>query len=353
MCFRDIMNRLSAIILGIFLFAGVCCANPDTYEPDGNEGPDPVVEAGLPKIYLTGSNADITSSHRAGLLLAGGGTDVDEAMKWLLINADGGDVVVLRASGQDGYNSYLYSSLGVSVNSVRTLVIDSRDKADKDSVERIIRNAEALFIAGGDQSSYLRLWGGTRVAGALRFLLQEKRVTVGGTSAGMAVLSEFVYTGEAGSALSGQSLLNPFDSKVTIQKGFLHIPLLRGIVTDTHFSERDRFGRLVVFMARIAKEHKVLPKAIACDEYSAVCVDGSGMASIYGRSAFFMEAADTSALVCIAASPLSWSASGGSLRFVRVRGNTSGTAKFNLADWSSDPVVWTRLNVVNGVVHEL
>jgi hypothetical protein len=43
-------------------------------------------------------------------------------MKWFLQRANGGDILVLRTTGSNGYNSYLYSGLGVTVNSVETIV---------------------------------------------------------------------------------------------------------------------------------------------------------------------------------------------------------------------------------------
>lgn len=57
--------------------------------------------------------------------MMGGASEHDNAMVWLLQKTDGGDVVVLRSSGSNGYNDYLYSELGVTVNSVETLVITS------------------------------------------------------------------------------------------------------------------------------------------------------------------------------------------------------------------------------------
>jgi cyanophycinase-like exopeptidase len=47
-----------------------------------------------------------------------------------------------------------------------------------------IRNAEALFIAGGDQSRYVRFWQGTPVEDAIHELL-ARNVPIGGTSAGI------------------------------------------------------------------------------------------------------------------------------------------------------------------------
>ncbi|MDD2584884.1 MAG: cyanophycinase, partial [Bacteroidales bacterium] len=316
------------------------------------EEPIKPVEVGLPAIYATGSNKDVKTNHKAGLLLAGGGTDVDEAMKWMVTNANGGDIVVIRTSGSDGYNTYLFSQLGVSVNSVRSLVIDSRDKANKDSVFNMISNAEALFIAGGDQSTYLRLWKETKVDSAIKYLLESKKVTIGGTSAGMAILSEFAYSGERGSVVSEEALMNPFHQRITIDKSFINASLLQGYITDTHFSQRDRFGRLVTFMARVVKEHKISPKAIACDEYSAVCIESNGIATVYGQNAFFIETLDTTALTCKANIPLNWEEPSGSLRYTKIRGNLAGTSKFNLKEWNSNPNPWTHLNILNGVLTE-
>ena len=346
------MNSLTTYTLYLFLFLFAGCAKAGGSGNNGKE-PEKPIEIGLPAIYSIGNKQDIKTNHKPGLLLAGGGTDVDEAMQWMLTNANGGDIVVIRASGADGYNAYLFSSLGISVNSVKSLVIDTRDKANKDSVFNMICNAEALFIAGGDQSTYLRLWSDTKVHDAIKYLLEEKRVTIGGTSAGMAILSEFSYTGERGSAISQEALMNPFDPKVTIDKSFIKTALLSGYITDTHFSQRDRFGRLVVFMARVAKDYKISPKAIACDEYSAVCIESNGIAAVYGQNAFLVETLDTSTLTCETAKPLTWTHPLGALRYTKIRGNLSGTTTFNLLNWANNPNPWTHLNIVNGILTEL
>ncbi|HNL06961.1 MAG TPA: hypothetical protein PKH93_05255, partial [Chitinophagales bacterium] len=108
--------------------------------------------------YIVGSAMDISTSTQGGTLLMGGSTDVDNAIRWLLQRANGGDVVVIRATGADGYNDYMYSELGVTVNSVETLIIPSIAAANNAYVVNQIRNAEALFIAGGDQYNYVSKW---------------------------------------------------------------------------------------------------------------------------------------------------------------------------------------------------
>lgn len=79
------------------------------------------------RTYLTGDSSDVHTKTQPGLLLAGGSTDVSTAMRWLLERSGGGDVVVIRSSGADGYNQYLFDL--AKVNSVETILINSRNKA--------------------------------------------------------------------------------------------------------------------------------------------------------------------------------------------------------------------------------
>lgn len=55
---------------------------------------------------MTGNPDDAEVNIQPSFVLAGGGTDNDDAMRWMLTRAKGGDVLVLRASGSNGYNNY-------------------------------------------------------------------------------------------------------------------------------------------------------------------------------------------------------------------------------------------------------
>jgi cyanophycinase-like exopeptidase len=84
----------------------------------------------------------------------GGASESDEAMVWLLNKANGGDVVILRASGSDGYNNYFYSELGVTLGSLRTFVIDSEEGATSIYVLDKVEKPEAIWFEGADQYVY-------------------------------------------------------------------------------------------------------------------------------------------------------------------------------------------------------
>ena len=95
----------------------------------------------------------------------GGGKDLDEAFRWLCDRAGGGDLLVLRATGDDYYNPYIQHLC--HLNSVATLVIPDRGAAQDPAVAKIVQEASALFLSGGDQANYINFWMGTPVQSAL------------------------------------------------------------------------------------------------------------------------------------------------------------------------------------------
>ena len=99
--------------------------------------------------YFTGDTADVSVNTIPGIVLMGGASENDSAMIWFLEQSGGGDVVVLRASGSNGYNNYMYSQLGVVVNSVQTIVFNQAAASFDHYVIRQLANAEALWFAGG------------------------------------------------------------------------------------------------------------------------------------------------------------------------------------------------------------
>jgi cyanophycinase len=241
------------------------------------------------KYYLTGSAGDVQTKTTPGTLLMGGGKDVDAAIAWFLKRSGGGDVVVLRASGADGYNKYM---MGLApVDSVESIVVATPEAARDPFVADRIRKAEALFIAGGDQWNYIHIWNHTPVSEAIQVLI-DKGVPVGGTSAGLAVMGEYLFTAEKDSVTSAQALANPHDERVTIGSDFLRIPALRGIITDSHFHARDRMGRTLVFLSRMLEDGK-LPeaRAIAIDERTAALTEADGGIRVEGDgNVYFVRA---------------------------------------------------------------
>lgn len=293
--------------------------------------------------WIVGDEEDIiTQNHLQGIVLAGGGGDNSNAMTWFLNRADGGDVVVIRASGSDGYNNYFYSDLGVDINSVETLLINSLDAAQDPYVEQQIRNAEALFIGGGDQYDYYEFWKDTPVMDAINYLINDKKVVVGGTSAGMAILGKAYYTPSGSSATSELLLANPYHSSINILgiDDFINVPILANTVTDTHFDNRERSGRLFTFLARMVNDWGIEAKGIAANEYTAVCIDQEGKAYVFGNQnytdyAYFLRSMDCAPEVCELNQPLTWDCNNQAVKVYRVLGKESDPDYFDLNTWNS------------------
>lgn len=238
------------------------------------------------RYYLSGDPADVVRPTTPGFLLAGGGKDVDSAFRWFLARANGGDILVLRGSGADGYHSYFQEL--APVNSVETIVFQTAEAASHPFVLDKIRHAEAIFFAGGDQWNYVRLWRGSPVQQALDDAIR-RGVPVGGTSAGLAILGQYAFSAEFDTVTTPQALADPFDKRVALFRGLLHIPGLECLVTDSHFAARDRMGRLLVFLARIRAEDKCSHvRGIGIDERTAVALDHRGHAQVLGEGAAWL-----------------------------------------------------------------
>jgi len=174
-------------------------------------------------------------------------------------------------------------------------------------VAAIMQNAEAIWIAGGDQSNYINFWTGTPVQTILNAKIAA-HVPVGGTSAGLNVLTQFVYSANAPQgATSSQSLADPFNRYLTFARDFANVSSLAGIIGDPHFVTRDRMGRDLAFLCRVAiNGWNTAPRGVAVDEQTALLIDGSGHASVVGNSTAYFLQAPGPAEVCVAKTPLTY-----------------------------------------------
>lgn len=315
--------------------------------------------------YFTGNSTDLISSPQGGTCMMGGATEHDEAMKWFLQRANGGDILVLRASGSDGYNDYMYTDLGITVNSVETIVFDDPTAANETYIHDKIKNAEAIWFAGGDQWNYISYWRNSPIDSLINEGLENRNIVIGGTSAGMAILGNYYFSASNGTVTSAEALSNPYDSNVTVDSTeFLNIDYLQNVVTDSHYDAPDRKGRHVVFLARILTDYGVAGKGIACNEYTAVCIDENGLARVYGdypnypETAYFLqtncELPDITPEDCSAGNVLDWNRSGVAIKVYKVNGTNNGANTFDLSDWKTGSGgTWEDWSVNNGTLTEV
>ncbi len=299
-----------------------------------------------PYRYLRIGNAnDITTKTQPGFALMGGGKDLDPAFLWLCQRSGGGDFLILRATGTDAYNPYVRDLC--HVNSVATLILPNKAGAMDPFVAEAIRKAEAIFISGGDQANYINFWQGTPVQTQLNAAI-HRGIPVGGTSAGLAVQGEYIYSAQNdppdGPDLSSKMALgNPWHPRVVIAHAFLDDPALKDTITDTHFVTRDRMGRLLVFMERILADHS-LPavKGLGIDERTAALMEPDGHATIVGSGAAYFLSTSTKAALLKEGTPLT-------VQTIAVQKVLPG-GSFDLHSWSGTAEKY-ELSVDAGIIH--
>lgn len=246
--------------------------------------------------FDTGNPADVAPPlHGPVLHLAGGGGDVDAAYQEVIDRIRGCtdcaatiDIVVLRASGADGYNDYLQAMRGV--DSVSTFVITDRSSPSRPDVLTAVGNAEYVFFAGGDQCNYTRYFNESPLEQRVR-AVYARGGAIGGTSAGMAIQGRSSYDAcNDASAQSPLALADPYNNEISFTTDFFDWRFMENVITDTHFAQRDRMGRLFAFIARQLRELPVDSfLGIAANERTAVLVDERGLATVVGEGpAYFV-----------------------------------------------------------------
>lgn len=220
------------------------------------------------------------------LALEGGDAIVKEALTWLISKAGGGNVLVLRATGGDWYNRTIWQQVG-GVASVETIVTRTREAAHDPFVLDRVARAELIYISGGNQADYVWLWQGTPLQAAINDAVRERRVPIGGISAGMMILGQFAFTALAGSVGSAEVEGRPDHADIALVRNLLSVPGMAHTITDSHFDTRDRLGRLAMFMARA-----VVDGWTRADEARAIGVGGraallveDGIARVVGEGA--------------------------------------------------------------------
>jgi cyanophycinase-like exopeptidase len=300
-------------------------------------------------------NVNSTSVHpKASILLIGGAeggqSGEDAATRWFLERADRGNFLVLRSGGIGSQASWICDDYSDLIASAAELSIDSRDAANTDEVIQYIRDADALFIAGGDQNEYENYWQDTGVEEAINYLINQKKVPVAGTSAGMAILGDYYYAPAHQGVLSSEILNDPFhhNTKDIYRSDFIQVPFLKNVITDTHLDRQNdnnpetRYGRLLGLMARVLHDNDNLNTvyAIGLEEGAFVAIDEQGIAQVFGngeatgQDAYFLQTLGAAPEQIKPGSPLIWNNDGKAVKVYSISGTFEGSGHFDLNNWS-------------------
>ena len=137
-----------------------------------------------------------------------------------------------------------------------------------------IRRASLIYISGGSQNRFMDIVRDSPLEEAIQQAYQQGS-TIAGTSAGAAVMSEVMITGDEHKHPEYTGNFRTIEANnIIIETG---LGLLSQAIIDQHFIRRMRMNRLI--SACLEHPGKV---GIGIDEATAVWVDGN-QASVYGR----------------------------------------------------------------------
>lgn len=241
-------------------------------QPEPDAAPTPFVA----ELFGTGS-VKVGPAH--GTVFAVGGGSIGQPLYEAFIEAAGGpDALIL-----DVPNNSIGKPMSTAPESsgeawrkhgarnVQVLFTQSREVADSDAFVAIIKQAKGIWFEGGRQYRVMEAYAGTKTERAFSEVLERGGV-IGGSSAGMAVLGDFLVRG----APSEDNYILDYPG---FEKG---LGYLRNTATDMHVVARERLPDLTTVTARYPK---VL--GISADEGTAWVVHGD-VGRIIGRSKAFV-----------------------------------------------------------------
>lgn len=147
-------------------------------------------------------------------------------------------------------------------------------EASKEQIDSLL-GAKIVYFTGGDQNVLMEL---VEKLGIYNVLHQARKngATIAGTSAGAAMMSEVMISGDQHNAMIYRETFEILEDKnVGIGKG---MGFLKNVVIDQHFVVRSRYNRI---FSVIMEQPNLL--GIGIDESTAICVNGN-KATVYGNA---------------------------------------------------------------------
>mgnify|MGYP001145373729 CR=1 FL=1 len=178
-------------------------------------------------------------------------------------------VVLSTASslGDEITHAYLQLLAGLGVADVVGIRPESRAQSGDGDVVAAVDRATGVFMTGGNQTKLAALVVGTPLGEAIR-AAHRRGALVAGTSAGASVCSEHMVSFGTGGATP----------KFRVGQVSQGLGLLPGVIVDQHFTQRNRFGRLLALVAANPAQ-----LGVGIDEDTAAVVRPDGTLEVIGR----------------------------------------------------------------------
>ena len=256
------MNKQKLVGIFTAIFIGIALV---VFNNQNEESPVPLQHNNQPK---------------GKLFIIGGGDRTPELMT-SMIEASGVDstgyIAVLPMSSEDPLGAYTYFCADVlAVSAIPCVNLNFRE-SDIINQQKLdsLKNAKLIFITGGDQSLFMGIARNTPIQDAIEYAFEQGSL-IGGTSAGAAVMSEIMITGEQANAAEYESTYDKMWKGNGIYSQGLG--LIQGAIIDQHFVARSRYNRLFSAMCDYPGN-----MGIGIDEETAILVENRN-ATVVGDS---------------------------------------------------------------------
>ncbi|MBP6425176.1 MAG: cyanophycinase [Flavobacterium sp.] len=214
------------------------------------------------------------------LFIIGGGNRSDQLMQHVVDLAQFKKtdyIVVLPMSSEEPDSAYIYFRDQFQKLAPNPIVMLNFDKTtvQNPKMNDSLQKAKLIFISGGDQTRFMNVVANTPVYNSIHKAFQNGSV-IAGTSAGAAVMSEKMITGnqKLEKEYSGTFDNIRFDNLETTPG----LGLMTTAIVDQHFLRRSRYNRLISAMVEFP--HLT---GIGIDESTAIIVDNNKI-SVVGES---------------------------------------------------------------------
>ena len=214
------------------------------------------------------------------LFIIGGGSRPTSMVERIISESGldkGGYGIILPMSSAEPDSAVYYAKRQFSklqIENVYGLHFVKDEKISKTKLDSIV-NAKMIYISGGDQSRFMEVVAGTAIEKSIHQAYKNGSL-IGGTSAGAAVMSKIMITGNELKHPEYASTFRNLESEnLETNSG---LGLIRDVIIDQHFVKRSRYNRLLT--AIIDYPDMV---GIGIDESTAILVIGNSV-EVVGES---------------------------------------------------------------------
>ncbi|MEX0661641.1 MAG: cyanophycinase [Balneolaceae bacterium] len=227
------------------------------------------------------SELSITNAPKGSLLIIGGGSRPNSMIDRIIAETslqDSGYAVVLTMSGFDPDTSAFYGERqfrDAGISNIRSYDFERRQSFSEAASDSLI-NASLIYITGGSQSRFMdSIIQTPAIAEALKNAYQDGTM-ISGTSAGAAVMSKIMITGDQHNYPEYTSTYYNLekDNMITAEG----LGLITDVIIDQHFVKRARNNRLLTAIMDYPNH-----TGIGIDESTAILVK-DGKAEVVGNS---------------------------------------------------------------------